>query len=172
MKKSTIKKSLLFSFFSMMICIAILLGTTFAWFTDTLSSTGSITSGTLIVNLINEDGEIIDQPLEFISVEDEPVVWIPGGINELPVISVRNDGDVAAKYKFVITGIIGDEELNEVIEWSVNGLDIDTEFYLLPGQTESDVTITVRMKEDAGEEYHGLSISGISLAVDAAYYRS
>lgn len=126
----------------------------------------------MIVNLINEDGEIIDQPLEFISVDDEPVVWIPGGFNELPVISVRNDGDVAAKYKFVITGIIGDEELNEVIEWSVNGLDIDTEFYLLPGQTESDVTITVRMKEDAREEYHGLSISGISLAVDAAYYRS
>ncbi len=85
---------------------------------------------------------------------------------------MRNDGDVAAKYKFVITGIIGDEELNEVIEWSVNGLDIDTEFYLLPGQTESDVTITVRMKEDARDEYHGLSISGISLAVDAAYYRS
>ena len=59
--KST-KKSLIFSALSLLLCCALLAGTTFAWFTDSVTNTGNIiTAGNLAINAyaydIGEGGE-------------------------------------------------------------------------------------------------------------------
>ena len=51
MKRST-KHSLILSALSLLLCASMLIGTTFAWFTDSVTSTGNkIQSGTLVLDL-------------------------------------------------------------------------------------------------------------------------
>ena len=52
MNKSMTKRTLILSLASLVLCFTMLLGTTFAWFTDSVTSTGNkIASGTLKVDL-------------------------------------------------------------------------------------------------------------------------
>ena len=52
MSKNTIKRSLLASVFALVLCVAMLVGSTFAWFTDTATTgVNKITSGKLDVKL-------------------------------------------------------------------------------------------------------------------------
>ena len=56
------KKSLIFSALSLLLCCALLVGTTFAWFTDSVTNTGNtIQAGNLAINAyaydIGEGGE-------------------------------------------------------------------------------------------------------------------
>ena len=58
-KRSNTKSALFFSIVSMFLCFAMLLGTTLAWFTDSVTSTGNkIQAGTLKVDLqlLNKNG--------------------------------------------------------------------------------------------------------------------
>jgi len=110
--------------------------------------------------------------LEFIKAEgapqDEPVLWEPGCTYKLPKLRVVNNGSLAVKFKVIITGIMGDAKLNEVIDWKIMPTDFgDAEYELLPGEKQ-EFEIEGHMKETAGNEYQGLSIDGISIAVYAA----
>ena len=49
----------------------------------------------------------------------EQVLWEPGCTYTLPELRVVNNGNLALKYKLVISGIRGDAELNNVIDWAV-----------------------------------------------------
>ena len=52
MSKNTTKRSLLASVFALVLCVAMLVGSTFAWFTDSVTSAGNIIkSGNLDVAL-------------------------------------------------------------------------------------------------------------------------
>ena len=52
MRKNTIKRSLLASVFALVLCVAMLVGSTFAWFTDTATTgVNKIQSGKLDVKL-------------------------------------------------------------------------------------------------------------------------
>jgi predicted ribosomally synthesized peptide with SipW-like signal peptide len=52
MSKNTIKRSLLASVFALVLCVAMLVGSTFAWFTDTATTgVNKIQSGKLDVKL-------------------------------------------------------------------------------------------------------------------------
>ena len=52
MSKNTTKRSLLASVFALVLCVAMLVGSTFAWFTDTTTTgVNKITSGKLDVKL-------------------------------------------------------------------------------------------------------------------------
>ena len=52
MSKNTTKRSLLASVFALVLCVAMLVGSTFAWFTDTASTgVNKIVSGTAILIL-------------------------------------------------------------------------------------------------------------------------
>ncbi len=170
------KKALRGSLFALFLCIVLLIGTTFAWFTDTASTgVNKIQAGNLKVDLqmkdangswVSAEGKTID----FVKAsghENEAILWEPGCTYELPVLRVVNKGNLALKYKIKINGIQGDEKLNEVINWTISDVALDTDHSLAAGATSEDLTIKGHMQESAGNEYQGLSIDGISITVYA-----
>ena len=166
------KRALLTSAFAILLCFVMLIGTTFAWFTDSASTgVNKIQAGTLDIQLVDKDGNDLEgKTLDFAKAaghESEAILWEPGCTYELPAVYVKNNGNLALKYKIQITGIKGDAKLNEAIEWTIGGLDLDTEGTLLAGKTSDALTIKGHMKEDAGNEYQGLSIEGIAITVVA-----
>ena len=189
-RKST-KRALLGSVMAMVLCLAMLVGATFAWFTDTASTgVNKIQAGNLDVQLQyatawDEKGNVTTwadaqgRQLEFkkaAGAESEAVLWEPGCTYELPELRVVNNGNLALKYKLVISGIRGDAELNNVIDWTMT---LDGAAYALGeehhlaaknGETvDADVlTISGKMQESAGNDYMNESIDGIAITVVAA----
>ena len=65
MRKSTTKRALLMSGLAMLLSISMLVGTTFAWFTDTVSSgTNTIVAGNLDIELYHSNKEVTDEKVE------------------------------------------------------------------------------------------------------------
>lgn len=187
MKSKSTKKALTTSIISILLCLAMFVGTTFAWFTDTASTTvNTIQAGTLDVALEMNTGTA-DEPnwvsaegktLEFkkaSTASGEEVLWEPGCTYELPELRVVNNGNLALKYKVIISGIKGSAKLNEAIEWTMelDGADyvVDAEHNLAAKTdtvTDSDIfTISGHMTDEAGNDYQGLSIEGIAITVVA-----
>ena len=171
------KKALRGSLFALFLCIVLLIGTTFAWFTATASTgVNKIQAGNLDVDLeMSTDGTTWEsaegKTLTFKTKDNraaDQILWEPGCTYELPQLRVVNNGNLALKYKIKINGIQGDEKLNEVIDWTINDKDINlTEQHLTAGQKGDAFTIKGHMQESAGNDYQGLSIDGISITVVA-----
>ena len=173
-KKAT-KRALLTSVMALVMCVVMLVGTTFAWFTDTASTAvNKIQAGNLDIKLLAEDGvtSLEGATLEWQKAEGaegEDILWEPGCRYKLQPIIIKNAGNLALKYKVVITGIKGDAKLNEAIEWTIDGVSLDEEKPLLAGES-AKLMIEGRMKKEAGNEYQGLSIDGIGITVYATQY--
>ena len=173
MKKSkNTKRALLASMLSTILCLAMLIGSTFAWFTDTASTkVNKIQSGTLDVALVDEKGNSLEgKTLEWIKAEGaegEEVLWEPGCTYKLQPVYVKNNGNLALKFKIVISGIVGDAKLLEAIDFTYGELDVNAEGQLEAGATSKAITIEGHMKETAGNEYQNLSIDGIGITVVA-----
>ena len=167
------KKALRGSLFALFLCIVLLIGTTFAWFTDTASTgVNKIQSGRLDVELQYKDGDTWKnaegQTLDFQkAVDGEEVLWEPGCTYKLPEIKVVNNGNLALKYKLEVTGIEGDKKLNEVIDWTIADGELDAEKSLAAKADSGAMTIQGHMQESAGNDYQNLSIEGISITVYA-----
>lgn len=167
------KKALRGSLFALFLCIVLLIGTTFAWFTDTASTgVNKIQAGRLDVELQYKDGDTWKnaegQTLDFQkAVDGEEVLWEPGCTYKLPEIKVVNNGNLALKYKLEVTGIEGDKKLNEVIDWTIAGGELDAEKSLAAKADSGAMTIQGHMQESAGNDYQNLSIEGISITVYA-----
>ena len=196
MSKSTTKRSLLVSVLALVMCVAMLVGTTFAWFTDSAStSVNKIEAGKLDIDVYyanTADGgegstwtklDNNSVPLSFLRkdgeklVQDKNILWEPNCTYSLPALKIVNNGNLALKYKVLITGIKGDSELNNVIEWTMK-LDneefkLGSEHYLLP-QANSEgfdiLTIQGHMDANADNYYQGMTIEGIGITVYAAQY--
>ena len=169
------KKALRGSLFALFLCIVLLIGTTFAWFTDTASTgVNKIQSGNLDVELQYDNNGTWEnaegKTLTFKTKDGraaKDILWEPGCTYELPALHVVNKGNLALKYKIKINGIQGDEKLNEAIDWTISDAALDTDHSLAAGATSENLTIKGHMQEFAGNEYQGLSISGISITVYA-----
>ena len=118
-RKST-KRALLGSIMAMVLCLAMLVGATFAWFTDTASTgVNKIQAGKLDVALEMKDasGSWVSaegKTLDFVkAAAGEQVLWEPGCTYTLPELRVVNNGNLDLKYKVAITGINGSAKLNE-----------------------------------------------------------
>ena len=173
-RKST-KRALLGSVMAMVLCLAMLVGATFAWFTDTASTgVNKIQAGKLDVALEMKDaaGQWVSaegKTLDFVKAADAKgaaILWEPGCTYTLPELRVVNNGNLALKYMIKITGIKGDAKLNEAIEWTIGDVAMGAEQHLKAGES-NEFTIKGRMKESAGNEYMDLTISGISITVYA-----
>ena len=171
-RKST-KRALLGSVMAMVLCMAMLVGATFAWFTDTASTgVNKIQAGKLDValemkdasgNWVSAEGKMLD----FVkAAAGEQVLWEPGCTYTLPELRVVNNGNLALKYKVAITGINGSAKLNEAIEWTVGDVAMGAEQHLAAGES-SAFTIKGHMWESAGNEYMNESIDGIAITVVA-----
>ena len=175
--KKTTKRALLSSVMAIVLCLAMLIGTTFAWFTDSASTAvNKIQAGNLDVALemkdnngdwVNAEGETLGWVAADGRAQDQ-ILWEPGCSYKLPALRVVNNGNLALKYKIQITGIQGDAKLNEVIDWTINDAPINlTEGHLDANAEGDSFTIKGEMKTTAGNEYQGLSIDGIGITVIA-----
>ena len=101
MRKSTTKRALMMSALAMLLSISMLVGTTFAWFTDSVSSSNNIiTSGNLDVELEYWKGE------KWVDVKGASDIltnelWEPG-VTEVAYLRVANAGSLALKYQLGI----------------------------------------------------------------------
>ena len=171
-RKST-KRALLGSVMAMVLCLAMLVGATFAWFTDTASTgVNKIQAGKLDVALEMKDaaGQWVSaegKTLDFVkAAAGEQILWEPGCTYTLPELRVVTNGNLALKYKVIITGINGSAKLNEAIEWTIGDVAMGAEQHLAAGESNA-FTIKGHMKESAGNEYMNESIDGIAITVVA-----
>ena len=136
-----------------------------------------IQAGTLDVQLLDEDGTSLEgQTLSWKKAADganQAVLWEPGCTYELQPIVIKNAGNLALKYKIVISGIQGDAALNNAIEWTITNTStvtaLDADHALAAGASDT-LTIKGHMRKDAGNEYQGKSIDGIGITVVATQY--
>ena len=173
-RKST-KRALLGSVMAMVLCLAMLVGATFAWFTDTASTNvNKIQAGNLdvVLEMQNADGKWVSaegKTLDFVKAADakgEAILWEPGCTYELPALRIRNNGNLALKYQVIITGINGSAKLNTAIDWTIGDVAMGAEQHLAAGESNA-FTIKGHMKESAGNEYMNESIDGIAITVVA-----
>ena len=190
-KKQT-KKALLMSIMSMVLCVAMLVGMTFAWFTDTASTAvNKIQAGNLKLKVEyatawDESGnpttwadlKEFNGSLGFIQKTTDgyavnaDMKWEPGATYNLQQLRITNDGNLALKYKVEIAGIDGSAKLNDAIDWTMK---LGNENYALGkmrslgvDSTNFDLlTIQGHMKESAGNEYQNETIDGIKIAIYA-----
>ena len=96
--KST-KRALLTSVLALLMCVAMLIGTTFAWFTDTASTAvNKIQAGNLDVQLeYSKDLTKWKKVTDTTKVFEDSTVWEPGH-TEVVYLRVKNAGTLALKY--------------------------------------------------------------------------
>ena len=119
-KKNT-KRALLSSVMALFLCFAMLVGTTYAWFTDTVTSANNIIqTGTLKVGLSYSDD---NTTWNNVTDAKEPVFsyqfWEPG-YTEIKYVKISNNGTLAFKYQLNIvpnvTPAAGEPNLADVID--------------------------------------------------------
>lgn len=178
------KRALLTSIVAMLLCFSMLLGTTFAWFTDEAVSTNNkIVAGTLDIALFQiKAGEEIEITDTSAPVFGADIVWAPG--HEAAVdLKLKNIGNIALEWKLKIVPIEEVGDLAEVINvyllkdnrkifistladiWESN-LTITSGEMNNQGETES-FSIVLEMQEIAGNEYQGKSAGAFDIKVIA-----
>ncbi len=191
-KRKNTKRALLASLLSVLLCVAMLIGVTFAWFTDSVTSSKNvIASGNLDVAMEWADGtEALDAAVwkdasaEAIFTYDK---WEPG-YTETRHVRIHNQGNLSLKYEVRIQANGTVSALADVIDvyYIEGGKQIADRTDLTDGdkigtlaqilkapavaaghllKDGTDVaTIALKMREDAGNQYQGLSI-GTDFAV-------
>ena len=198
MSKKNLKKALIPSLIALALCFAMLLGTTFAWFTDTAATgTNVIQSGNLDIALYaktSADAEYAEVTTNT-ALLPNTILWEPGYMAVIWA-KIENVGNLAAKYTntIVTTGTVGDladvidvyyaptevenvtrdltglTKLGTLAEVLEGGEDYAINDYVLAGETDF-ATIVLVMKTTAGNEYKNQSIGdGFSIQVVATQY--
>jgi predicted ribosomally synthesized peptide with SipW-like signal peptide len=196
MTKFSTKRSLFASVIALMLCFSMLLGTTFAWFTDTVTSEGNkIQAGTLKVDL-----ELLDKATgnwDSIKTSKAPIFnynnWEPG-YTDVKVLKIENEGSLALKWmaKFVsneaLTSLANVIDVyvypseNEIaypagrdltgytkvgtVAEFVNSIEDTTKGELLAGKA-AYLGIALKMQETAGNEYQNADIKPFDIQIVA-----
>ena len=118
-RKST-KRALLMSFLSILLCVSMLIGTTYAWFTDSVTSAGNIIkSGNLDVEMYWADGKEDPANANWKDASAGAIfdydLWEPG-YAEVRHIKIANEGSLALKYQLSIVANGEVSELADVID--------------------------------------------------------
>ena len=131
-KRQSKKRALMASIISLILCISMLLGTTMAWFTDTVSNTGNrIVTGELDVKLLKYEGtdytDISDGQGDIFATEGEAgerlngILWEPGK-TEVVLLQVANTGNLALNYNIILDVTNGDYDnvaLEDVMHYAI-----------------------------------------------------
>ena len=194
------KRALVLSTMALFLCFAMLLGTTYAWFTDSVTSSGNIIkTGTLDVKLEYKTPTDTDWKDASNGAIFQYSNWEPG-YTEIRNVKISNVGSLA--FKFVLTIVPNvkvetetdtdgneykvDVDLADVIEAYMfpagttvtrDMLVITSDYYVgtvadlmadkdgaaygkLEKGTNVEYVIVLKMSEEAGNEYQGLSLGG------------
>ena len=134
--KST-KRALLTSALALLMCVAMLIGTTFAWFTDTASTgVNKIQAGNLKMEVTykNTAGGSFEKVNKETPVFNNNALWEPGHV-EYVVLKVRNAGSLALKYKLGIN--IASETGSTSVDGNAFNLSDYIRFAVLDGDQSS-----------------------------------
>ena len=142
--KRATKRALLTSVMALVMCVVMLVGTTFAWFTDTASTgVNKIQAGNLDIELAYKNTYIPDgtpttddgfaSVTKETEVFDAEALWEPGHV-EYVVLKIRNAGTLALKYK------LGINIANETGSTNVYGNQFNLSNYIKFAVLEGDKT--------------------------------
>ena len=122
MKNYSTKKAFMMSAISMLLCFSMLIGTTFAWFTDSVTSGNNIImSGNLDVEMYWADGTkaVPTDNADWTDASTGAIFnyekWEPGYV-EVRHIKIANNGSLALKYQLVIAANGEVSDLADVID--------------------------------------------------------
>ena len=127
--KST-KRALFASAMALLLCFSMLLGTTYAWFTDSVTSVGNkIVAGTLDVDLyiwnsaaesveITEDSAPIFGEGAVAQDKNSATLWEPGK-TQVAYLSIKNNGNLDLKYQVAIEAYGETNGLLDVLSYSI-----------------------------------------------------
>ena len=183
------KRALLTSVMALVMCVVMLVGTTFAWFTDTASTgVNKIVSGNLKVDIIGADSDSHIEKLNFTKVATTDaeagaeILWEPGCRYLTEGFRIANKGNLALKWKAQVnTGTTaaneGNFDLLDVIDFylvtkAADGTKTETALDEFTGNLKKTETSDVYyikgvMQTTAGNDYQGLELSGITITVYA-----
>ena len=190
--KST-KRALISSALALLMCVAMLIGTTFAWFTDTASTgVNKIVSGNLKVDIIGANSDSHIAKLDFTKAtgaEGENLLWEPGCRYLTDGFRIANKGNLALKWKAEINkdNIVDGKaaptakdgkSLLDVIDFYVvtkaaDGTETAVAIENFTGKLAANVgkseTYYIKgvMQTTAGNDYQDLTLDGITITVYA-----
>lgn len=111
--KSVLLQTYCTSLLCMVLCVAMFLGTTYAWFTSEVNNEGNeIYIGTLDVGLFAGDKDLSDPNNKLF---DSSIRWEPG-YTSLETIKVTNQGDLAFHYTLTFTDGKITDKANETLQ--------------------------------------------------------
>ena len=183
--RNSTRRSLLVSATALILSIAMLVGTTFAWFTDSASTdVNKIKAGNLDVQLLMYDGtenDYIDISNDDRAIFGEGSIaqnnnaetrWEPGK-TQVAYLAIKNNGNLALKYKVALDVTNVSNNLYEVMEYAitpdatntnpvtawtsgnsvVEGTQVVATDVSLPVGATHKFALSVHMKEEAGNTY-------------------
>lgn len=168
--KKTRKGSVAASVVSLVLCCVMLLGTTFAWFSTSVSSSvNAIQSGSLKIDLVNGEGKsLVGDTIAIASKTGfTTTFWEPGCEATFQDVFIKNESNIDVKYEIKVVGLDGDAKLLEAIEFTDNTADFAAGATLAAGETSDAITISAKMDENAGNQYQNLTADGIAVVVYA-----
>ena len=109
-KSKNTKRALLASVLSVMLCVVMLIGSTFAWFTDSVTNgKNKIVAGNLDVELYHTNGSVSNEKVQadtkmFVNNDGSDILWEPG-VMVYENLTVKNVGSLALKYCLKINAV-------------------------------------------------------------------
>ena len=190
------KRALLTSVMALVMCVVMLVGTTFAWFTDTASTgVNKIVSGNLKVDIIGADSDSHIEKLNFTKagVTDAEagaeILWEPGCRYLTEGFRIANKGNLALKWKAeinkdnIVDGKAAPTAKDGVSLWDVidfyvvtkaaNGTETAVAIENFTGKLAANIgkseTYYIKgvMQTTAGNDYQDLTLEGITITVYA-----
>ena len=144
------KTKLISSVAVLLICFAMLIGSTFAWFTDSASTgVNKIQAGKLDIELkmqsFDEYGEPVvdadnntvwvdaeDETLNWLAKdgrEQEEIFWEPGATYELPLLKITNLGNLETQFQVQINGVTGTDKNGNPSTKLLDALDFEITYF-------------------------------------------
>ena len=163
-KKAT-KRALLTSVMALVMCVVMLVGTTFAWFTDTASTgVNKIQAGNLdvellmyknstdgYVNISKDKNPIFGSDTSAVAQNDNlDTLWEPGK-TQVAYLAIENKGNLALKYKVAlnVTDPENSNDLYKVMQYAIVP-DAKNDNNMVTGWTEGK-SVVVGQQEVSGE---------------------
>ena len=165
-KSKNTKRALLASVLSLMLCAAMLVGSTFAWFTDSVTSgKNKIVAGNLDVELYAKDGSDYQPVTGDTNLFMKDALWEPGHV-EVINLKVANLGTLALQYKLGIN-VASEKQGTSVLTNELFKLSDYIQFALIDGEQTYD-TRDAALK--AAEAATPVKLSELAVDKDGVLY--
>ena len=174
------KRALLTSVMALVMCVVMLVGTTFAWFTDTASTgVNKIQAGNLDITVeyakekMNDDGTLAGELTEWVPIDnatnvfDPNALWEPGR-TEYVVFRITNNGNLALKYKLSLETLAQKPGTNKANEqfYLADYLCASAKVDVGPGEIGSGVSTLGAFMTKLND----LGVAGVQNVLDPEYH--